>query len=506
MSHRPNRRQVLSGLGALAGASLLSPGAAAGPGPDRRYLIVLSAFGGASIVDGPLAIRASESTNAARLNTFEDAQVVGFDGSPLRAVDQSLGGLGAIPMPFTARQSDFVRDHRSDMMVATWTRTSVNHAIGQRRSVTGNEAWGGRTLQELFALNHGDGLLLPNAHLVSGSEYTSRGTDETLPRWAYGEPVSDPRTWPLALHATAGGPTSIDPTLLAEARRIRNERFDPATPFHRVMGNSPALAQWEALREAAPDLETADLVRRLMVFPDTPSFPLTAFGLSSSPDAARVRDMFPTYASDPLAAQAALAFLLLKYRVSASVTLGPNAEIAVAEGTEIEVGGDGCDDGGPVLQDGDIANPPLSFDFSHQAHRSTQAFMWQRLYRVADGLIRLLKEEDHGDGTSMWDHTVLYVASDFGRTKTRPAGAPDFSSGHHVNNGVLVVSPLARGNTVLGGVDPDTGLTYGFDPVTGAPEPKRNMAEAEIFAGLLGVCGISTAGTGLPAVPAMSRA
>ncbi|MEY3214100.1 MAG: hypothetical protein RIT28_4581, partial [Pseudomonadota bacterium] len=48
--------------------------------------------------------------------------------------------------------------------------------------------------------------------------------------------------------------------------------------------------------------------------------------------------------------------------------------------------------------------------------------------------------------------------------------------------------------------------TYGFDPVTGDPDPGRETAEAEIFAGLLGALDIDTSGSGLPSVPAMRRA
>ena len=44
-------------------------------------------------------------------------------------------------------------------------------------------------------------------------------------------------------------------------------------------------------------------------------------------------------------------------------------------------------------------------------------------------------------------------------------------------------------------VDPDTTLTYGFDPQTGRPERGRHMAEAEIFAGIVQALGVSTAGT-----------
>ena len=47
-----------------------------------------------------------------------------------------------------------------------------------------------------------------------------------------------------------------------------------------------------------------------------------------------------------------------------------------------------------------------------------------------------------------------------------------------------------NGNTVLGGVDSSTGMTYGFDPGTGAPDTGRSMSEEEIFGGLLGVIAI----------------
>jgi hypothetical protein len=45
----------------------------------------------------------------------------------------------------------------------------------------------------------------------------------------------------------------------------------------------------------------------------------------------------------------------------------------------------------------------------------------------------------------------------------------------------VLISPLLKGNAVYGGVDPDTGLTYGFDPQTGAPDPKRVMSEGDVY-------------------------
>ena len=86
----PDRRAFLKGLAAMSGAAagsslLLEPRALAQQAADPRFLIVLTASGGGSIIDGPLAIRAGESANAAVLNTFPDAMVSTWDDSPFRA-------------------------------------------------------------------------------------------------------------------------------------------------------------------------------------------------------------------------------------------------------------------------------------------------------------------------------------------------------------------------------------------------------------------------------------
>jgi hypothetical protein len=98
---------------------------------------------------------------------------------------------------------------------------------------------------------------------------------------------------------------------------------------------------------------------------------------------------------------------------------------------------------------------------------------------------------------------MIHFATDFGRSKRRPAGEAVWGTGHHLNNGHLTTSPMVRGNTVLGGVDPNTALTYGFDLQSGAPMPSRTTSESESFAGLLQALGIDTSEAGLPDVPAM---
>ncbi len=493
-----SRRDFIRGLaaatGATAGASmLLDPRALAAGSKDPRFLIVFTASGGGSIIDGPLAIAASECATPATINCFPDSALTTWDDSPFRAVTLSGNDIGPIPSGFSVDQAEWIGKHRQELMVATWQRTSVNHAIGQRRSVTGNEAWRGRTLQELVAWQYGGDFAIPNVHLLAGLGYNEPGTDDTVPNYARGQIVANPATWPLSLDGARGQPYALSPEVLAAVRKQRNEVFEPATRFQQVFANAPRLVDWRDLRGTPQQrIEGMDLISKLMVQPDSADFPLSRFGLEESPAGETVRAAFPNLAADPLEAQAALAFLLLKYQVSVSVTLGPSFDFVYEEGEDF-------------LADNSVLNPPLAFDSSHQGHRSGQAVVWNRILRTIDALITLLKSEPFDGGGTMWDRTMIYVASDFGREKTRPSFANDWGTGHDLNNGVMVFSPLVPGNTLLGGVDKDTGLTYGFDPTSGAPETGRTMAEAEIFSGLLGALGVDTSGAGLPSVPAMKR-
>lgn len=501
-----NRRSFIKGMGALGLGGALSlthnrTSIAKEGDPDDRtsFLIVLAAPGGASIIDSVMAIRASESGNASTLNCFEDALVQNIEGSPFRAIDMRRSDLGAIPASFQSNQSNFVRRHHNDMMVFTEERTSVNHFIGQRRSITGNEAWNGRTLQEMVALQHGQGFALPNVHLAAGTGYVARGTDDSLPTSCYGEPITDPALWPLGLDGAKGLRREIPTDLIAQARTLRNETLDAQSKFGKTFADAAKLKHWRHIRGTPQEiLEAQALISKLMVFPDSEKYPLSAHGLDSSPAAQLARETFANYAVDPLHAQAAMAYLLLKFRVSVSVTLGPSFDVVITD--EAKPG-----TGGGRVAGSTLLNPPIGFDFSHQGHRSVQALMWDRLFRVADGLIALLKQEEYGNGESLWDRTMIYVATDFGRTKSRPSGADEFATGHDLNNGCVVISPLANGNKILGGVDPNTGMTYGYDPTTGAPDPGRKMTERESFSGLLHTLRVDTSGADLPDMRAMRK-
>ncbi len=456
-----------------------------------KFLIVVSAAGGASMVDSFLAVRASESSNAATVNAYDDGAVQSVVGSPFRAVKYSSPKLGSIPLAVSTDQLGFVQKHKDSMLVATTVGTSVNHTIAQKRSLTGNAAWRGRTLQEAVALQGGGGMPLPNVNMGVGG-FAERGTDASLPLSCFGETVVNPSLWPLGLDGARGVEGAPSKDVLALARAARN-KIDSQSVFGQTFDNSEALQRWNEQRIIGqPQLEALDLITKLNVLPNLPpQWPLEKYGVGSSADGDKVRAAFPSYLTDPVQGQAALAFLLLKNRVSVSVTLGPDFNVVIGNGGVST-----------------IANPPLAFDYSHNDHRGAQSFMWARILSTVDSLIGLLKSEtfDQATGETMWDRTLIYVATEFGRTRTRPSGLTEFGSGHDLNNGVLLISPMVKGNTVLGGVDPNTTLTYGFDPRTGTPQPgKVTSNEPDIYSGVLTAMGADLSGSGLPDASAFKK-
>ncbi len=494
------RKALLSlaaGAGALGAYSALGRKLGRKPvahaaAPDPKFLIVVGATGGASMIDAFMAIREGESANGAAINTFPDAQVESVAGTPFRAVNLEGAGFNIIGTPVDSNQIPFVQAHSQDMMVASVEHTSVNHSIAQKRSINGNGAWMGRTLQEAVAAYYGADCPIPNANMGSFG-FLEPGTDTTIPAGAFPEPISDPLRFALGLDGSRGVPNAPSGQVLALARAKRDEMLDPQSTFYRTFYSSPRLQRWLAHRGPAREqIEQLDLITKLGLLPNRPPlFPLDEYGLEESPDGQRLLATFPRLLEDPLEAQAALAYLLIKYGVSVSVTLSPTFDPVANE------------EGGL-----NIISPPLAFDNSHGAHRATQGFMWQRTLTIIDKLICLLKGDEcsPGTGESFWDRTCIYVATDFGRSKGRlQAGDTGFGSGHDLNNALLVLSPMCNGNTVLGGVNPDTGLTHGFDTSTGAPIAEAPPAsEAEFYAGILQLMGVDTSGSGLPNVPAMS--
>ncbi len=478
-----DRREVLTqGLLLAMGPLLWSPRrllAAENNGDNKRFLIVMHGSGGASILDSFMALSSNEvragGGDANQLNCYESAQLVSFSDSPLRAVNYqgTIAVLGNLKVQ--GAQDAFVRKYKQDMMVVTTESTSVTHATAQKRSITGNEAWSGRTIQEVVAATYGKGMPLANLLLGQGG-FIEHGIDSSLPSYAKGILVSEPATWSKGLSSAYGIDNAPSEEVMSVAREIRDQMLDSPSAFYRTFKESPVLRDWVRARS-----DTRDLFERGKL----------AAGLdisSGNQNAIELMRLFPDYTWDPYEAQAILGCMALTQGTTCTITLGPSFTL-VSKGGLTET-----------------RNAPIGFDFSHANHRGVQALMWSRMLSVTDRMISFLKSKEYSGGGSYWDRSLMYFATDFGRSRLRPSGADVFASGHHLNNGVLIVSPLASGNKVLGGIDPKTALTYGFDPASGRPDPGRKTEEKDLFAGLLQTMDINTSAiSGAPDMRAMRR-
>ncbi len=471
MTKRFNRRSFLraGALGAAAaafsgGLSFTRRRAAAQPRADQRFLFVVTATGGGSIIDSFLPVAASEVSSpsiANRIIAYPDEAIVQPSGSNIRCV-RNLGIETFFRTDYDL--STFVSKHYRDMAVVTVENTSVNHVVAQKRAITGAGIDGGRTIMERMAEHTGEDLLLANCNMSAGG-YVEPGDAADVATAARAQIINDPFLFAVGTHGYRGVEGAPDDALIERARRVR-ERLEDGSPLGERFGDSMLRRDYLSLRgELQPRIEADGLLEKLLLLPSSSGIPLGEYGieLSAEHDAtlARLTEVFPNLATDSLQTQAALGFLLAKHGISSAITIGPSFQPS-------------------FLPSGALADAPIAFDFSHGSHVPTQNMMWGRLMSVVDGLIELLQEVPHGGG-SMWDQSLIYVATDFGRSKDRPAGSLTFGSGHHLNNGSLFVSPLLRGNQVYGGVDPDTCLTYGFDGASGEPDRDVVMREGHLY-------------------------
>jgi hypothetical protein len=477
MPIRLNRRRALQTGAAASVASMLGLRARAQQQSDPRFLFVVAASGGGSILDSLLPVLDSESANGSTLTTYPGLFVAQPSGSNLRCVHSDFAlDLGGLALP-QGRQRGFLERHAADTCVMTVEGTSVNHLVAAKRAVNGAGADRGRTLMEAMAVGHGQDLLLPNCNMGE-SGYLEPGDDPTVPAWARAETIADAALFPVATDGVRGVEDAPARSLVNRARRVR-EQLENRSVFARTFRAAPVLQRYlDTRRTTVPAMEMADLITKLMMVPNIDGqIPLNEYGLESSPEADRVLTAFPDLLNDPFEAQAALAFLLTRYGISCAVTLSPSFA--------------------PIVNS-TIENTPLAFDFSHTLHTFAQYAMWSRVLGVAGRLIDLLKEQDLDDEDpgrgKMWDKSLVYFATEFGRDKTRPADSFEFGTGHHLNNGAILCSPLLMGNQVFGGVDTSTALTYGFDRVTGADAPGTVMREQDVYSVICSAMNLSYEG------------
>ena len=352
------------------------------------------------------------------------------------------------------------------MVVMTCQVSSVNHQIAAKRAMTGDNVYGGRTIVEAVAAKYGEGLPLANLMLAGGG-YAAHGDDQTVPDFARAQIVADPHMFAFATHGSKGISDRLTPRKIDQLRSLRRQ-VESVAQFERRHQNSPLLQQYLRNRERVIKmLEGNDTITKLMIL-DAATSDLESFKLQTSPDFNQIHNQFPNLATDPLEARTALAFLAVKNQLSNAVSIAPTQN--------------------PLIEADGSPNSPIAFDWSHVDHRGAQNAMWSYLLKNVDSLISLLKATDYNNDPSqgkLWDRSLIYIATEFGRDKVSSGG-----SGHHLNNGVVMISPLLKGNRVYGGVDAARGLTYGFDPSTGAALTGSHMTERDVYSAVAMALGI----------------
>jgi hypothetical protein len=445
---------------------------------DRKLLFVFCAHGGAGIIDSFLPVVESEVGDAQLADTlcvYPDSQVEQLSGSAFRHV-KPLAPEAYIFMKPPTNLGEFVRRHGQDVAVFCHSVSSVNHNVAQARSLNGNGANGGRTIMEAMALRYGGGMPLPNCNMGTDG-FIDHGTDGSVPTRARHETITAPLFFGTGTHGYQGLAGLPRPGSIEHARKVR-EALDRETVFAKTFGKSPLVARYLEQRDVGhSELEKAQLLEKLLLVDPATLDP--KYGLQASSLVQQLYERMPNLAAHDTQSQLGVAFLLAYHGISTSVTFGFRSDPVITK------------------EDG-VLTAPIAFDYSHSTHRATQSVMWGNLASLLDTFIGLLKEHDYmGDPAlgKMWDRSVIYVATDFGRTKLRPsAGATDWSSGHDQNNGSLIISPLVKGNRVFGGVDPKTCCTYGFDRATGEPKRDVTFEEAALYGALAHVLDIDYAG------------
>ena len=432
--------------------------------PEPKYLFIVAASGGASIVDSFLA----QTQGPTAFSEQQIGRVVGSEFNCVLPMESSI--QGAIPLGNGYSQLDFLRKHKDDMVVMAHNVSSVNHHIAAKRSISGNNINGnGITLAEAMAMRFGNGLAIPNANMAIGG-YAEDGDNPNVPALARTQLISDPLMFAFATSGFQGIKGTLSGSELQIARKMRQDIEKSARNFDQYANNDIVKSYLDNRAYLADSLEKGNTMSKFMLY-DDPSVNLADFGIQLSESFVLLNQRFPNMASDPFEAKMALAYLLTKEKISCCVTVSPGSN--------------------PIISPSGSPNTPIAFDWSHSDHRGAQNAMWSYILKSTDSLIDLLKSTDvDGDPVNgkMWDRSLIYFATEFGRDKVSSGG-----SGHHLNNGSLMISPMLKGNRLFGGINSD-GLTFGFDPKTGLPASDKTMDEADVYSAVALALGIEFEG------------
>ena len=206
------------------GLSYRPPRVAAQSGSSEKFLFVITAAGGASIVDSFLPVTTSECAAAGgdpnSVLCYPDSTVQSIPGTNIRAVtDLPISSFFGDVYGYSLPQ--FVGDHKNDLLILAHECTSVNHVVAQERSINGNGINSGRTLMEAFSQAYGSELAIPNCNMSTGG-YLRYGTDASLDPRFRAEIISDPYLFAPSTHGSRGIANAPSSEQLARARGVRS--------------------------------------------------------------------------------------------------------------------------------------------------------------------------------------------------------------------------------------------------------------------------------------------
>lgn len=456
------RSFIKGGLSAIAGCTSL--GAASWLGADAldtRYLFIVAAPGGANMTDCFLA--QNEGPGAYDYDLLLEPEY-----TPFNCVIPRYNTVGwSLQIGNGYSQKSFLDSHHQDMAVIACEAETLERGTAARQLMTGNGINRGRTLAEHIAAAYRGRFTLPNVNMAT-TDFAAPGTDPYLNDSARAEVIADPLMFAFATHGFAGLSHQPSAAKVQLERQLRLS-LEKNSKFYRDNSDHPTVARYIYNRDVImTSLEKNQLMMNLLI-DGTARGRYRRHGLRMSAAMGQLSQQFSQLGTDPLEAQMALAFLLAKRGLTNVCTMSPGTNVVLS-------------------RDGKRANTaPMGFNWSHTDHRSGQNSMWSYVLKNVDGLINLLKATDiEGNPAKgkMWDKSVIYITSEFGRDRVQEGGSEP-----HKSNANMIVSPLVNGNRFYGSLDASTGQIGGFNPETGEPESWRQITAADhysIIADLMG--------------------
>jgi hypothetical protein len=165
--------------------------------------------------------------------------------------------------PTQAMSNALVAHHGQDMAVIAHDVSSVNHTVGQQRSLNGAGFDRGRTLAESIAMQHGQGLPLPSCTMAIDG-YVRHGTDASVPPEARHELIMAPTVFATGTHGYRGLTGVPGASAIERARKLR-DKLESESVFGQTFKDDTRRGGYlRARSEVSARLEQANLLDKLL--------------------------------------------------------------------------------------------------------------------------------------------------------------------------------------------------------------------------------------------------